>query len=119
MTQLKTKNEKLEYTNDEKKKLVLEINTGDSEKVTEWFKVIQGSKSALSSSDLNGAKQELKNIISSVLCEKTFDKIVKFCNNNFMCILTITLDIVEVVTRSQLAYKDEVDKRVEAMKKLK
>lgn len=119
MTQLKTKNEKLEYTNDEKKKLVLEINTGDAEKVTEWFKVIQGSKSALSSSDLNGAKQELKKIISSVLCEKTFDKIVKFCNNNFMCILTITLDIVEVVTRSQLAYKDEVDKRVEAMKNLK
>lgn len=119
MTQLKTKNEKLEYTNDEKKKLVLEINTGDAEKVSEWYKVIQGSKNALSDSDLIGAKQELKNIISSVLSEKTFDKIVKFCNNNFMCILTITLDIVEVVTRSQLAYKDEIEKRTEAMKKLK
>ena len=118
MTQLKTKNEKLEYTNDEKKKLVLEINTGDAEKVSEWFKVIEVSKKELSGSDYVGAKEVCRKIIISVLDEKTFTKIVKFCNNNLSCILAIMLDVIEKIASAQYAYADAINARAEVLKKI-
>ena len=118
MTTLKTTKEKLEYKTTEGKKLVLEINTGDAEKVSAWFKVIETSKKEFAGSDYIGAKAACKKIVASILSEKTFDKIVKVCNNNLSCILIIVLDIVERVSRAQYQFKEEIEERAEALKTL-
>ena len=74
MTTLKTKSERLEFKNETGKKLVIEINTGDAEKITAWLKVIDTYKKDFGGSDYVAVKEGCR--IVSILSDK--DLIVYF-----------------------------------------
>jgi len=116
MTTLKTKSERLEFKNETGKKLVIEINTGDAEKITAWLKVIDTYKKDFGGSDYVAVKDGCRKIVSSILSDKVFDKIVRFCNNNISCIMIIVLDLVEKIISAQKSYTDELNAKAEVLK---
>jgi hypothetical protein len=116
VTTLKTKSERLEFKNEAGKKLVIEINTGDAEKISAWLKVIDTYKKDFGGSDYIAVKEGCRKIVSSILSDKIFDKIVKFCNNNISCIMIIVLDLVEKIISAQKSYTAELEAKAEVLK---
>jgi hypothetical protein len=116
VTTLKTKSERLEFKNETGKKLVIEINTGDAEKISAWLKVIDTYKKDFGGSDYIAVKEGCRKIVSSILSDKIFDKIVKFCNNNISCIMIIVLDLVEKIISAQKSYTAELEAKAEVLK---